>query len=212
MNDAAKLIQNQLSPADLLETDLFSAQVLSTHWPEIASKLDTLTKEIAMALAAKAGYLYILDLKRQLLLPYFSWPVRANKTHFTECAIGEGVAGLAAQSKRLVRIDDFNSDKRFPPTETVWPHQSALAVPLIVAQAKQVVGVLLVADKTNQPAFSTEDEQLLTSLVNQAHIALTIKNANLARKKRDRSQDFTILNHISQTLNNSLHLMDVDSV
>ena len=51
MNDAAKLIQNQLSPANLPETDIVSAQGFPTHWPEVASRLDALTKEFSMALA-----------------------------------------------------------------------------------------------------------------------------------------------------------------
>jgi putative methionine-R-sulfoxide reductase with GAF domain len=210
MEDAAKLTENQLNFTDALEPDdVLSVQASSPHWPEIASRLDTLTKEIAVALAAKAAYLYILDEKRQLLRPYFSWPVRTSKTYFTEQAIGAGIAGLAAQSKRLVRV---NKPKNKKPTEPDWPHQSALAVPLTIASAEQPVGVLVVADKINQLAFSPQDEQLLLSLVNQADAALTIKNANLVHRKRDRGQELTILSQISQTLNNSLHLMDVDSV
>ncbi|HXV41632.1 MAG TPA: hypothetical protein VEC96_01095, partial [Anaerolineae bacterium] len=69
MNDSAQSVQNQLSFADSLETGTPSAQAYSPHWPEIAARLDTLTKEIAVALAARAGYLYILDLRRQWLLP-----------------------------------------------------------------------------------------------------------------------------------------------
>jgi GAF domain-containing protein/DNA-binding response OmpR family regulator len=210
MEDAAKLTENQLNFTDALEPDdVLSAKASSRHWPEIASRLDILTKEIAVALAANAAYLYILDEKRRLLRPYFSWPVRTSKTYFTEQAVGAGIAGLAAQSKRPVRVKKPKNKKL---TQPDWPHQSALAVPLALASAEQPVGVLVVADKIDQLAFSPQDEQLLLSLVNQTDAALTIKNANLVHRKRDRGQELTILSQISQTLNNSLHLMDVDSV
>ncbi len=212
MNNSAKLTQNQLNVADSLETDMLSGQVSSPHWPEIASKLDILTKEIAVALAAKASYLYILDQRTQRLLPYFSWPALLTQPYFADRAIGVGIPGVTAQSKHLVRIDDFKNDGRFQSTEPDWPHQSVLAVPLIAAQVEQLVGVLVVADKIDQSAFLPQDEQLLFALVNQANLAQIIKNANLSPQKRDRGQELTILSQISQTLNNSLHLMDVDSV
>lgn len=210
MEDSAKLTKNQLSFTPTLETDdTLSVQAHSHHWPEVASKLDIWIKDMAAALAAKAAYLYILDERRQLLRPYFSWPIRASKTYFTERAVGEGIAGRAAQSKRLVRVDKFKNNKLAEPD---WPHQSTLAAPLILDAALQPFGVLVIADKIDQPTFSGQDEQLLLSLINQADAALTIKNANLINRKYDRGQELTILSQISQTLNNSLHLMDVDSV
>ena len=58
MEDSAKLTQNQLKLTNALAADdVLSVQVFSPHWPEIASRLDTLTKEIAVAIAAKAAYL-----------------------------------------------------------------------------------------------------------------------------------------------------------
>jgi GAF domain-containing protein len=162
-----------------------------------------------VALAAQAGYLYILDQRQQCLLPYFCWPTHINQAHFTERAIGAGLAGLAAQAQRPVRIDNLKADNSLEPD---WPHRTALAVPLSAVPAEPGVGVLVVADKIDQPTFSEQDEQLLIDLVNQSEVALAIKKANLTRQKRDRSQELTILSQISQTLNNSLHLMDVDSL
>jgi GAF domain-containing protein len=120
--------------------------------------------------------------------------------------------GLAAQSRRTVRVDDLESDERFRLAEPDFPHTSVLAVPLIVPRAEQLVGVLLVADKIGLPAFLPQDELSLSSLIDQSGLAVVIKQANLVREKREQGQELTILSQISQTLNDQLHLMDVDSV
>ena len=213
MNNSAKLAQNQLSLTDSLELNSHPTQAILTHWPEIASKLDALTKETAVTLAAKVSCLYILDQRWQRLIPYFSWSALVPpQPNFTERAVGEGIVGLAAQSKCLVRVDDLKNDSRFESAELDFPHNSALAIPLIVSQDEQLVGVLWVADKIDLPNFSAQDELLLSSIVEQSGAALALEKAKLFRKKRERDQELTILNQISQALNNSLHLMDVDSV
>ncbi|GAB4411285.1 MAG: hypothetical protein Fur0044_05250 [Anaerolineae bacterium] len=209
MSSTANVTQNQLSFGDSSESNPNSTQSLSSHWPEIASRLDKLAQEWAKTLAAQAGYLYILEQRQQCLLPYFSWPSHNSQPHFTKRAIGVGLAGLVAQSSQPVRLDNLQDDNSIEPD---WPHHTALAVPISAAPAELVAGVFIAADKLNQSAFSVQDEQLLIDLVNQSGAAVIINQANLTRQKRDRSQALTILSQISQTLNNSLHLMDVDSV
>lgn len=209
MSDTANVTQNITSSSDSQESNLNSAQLLPSHWPEIASQLNSLTKKLAKALAAQAGYLYILDQRQQGLQPYFAWPDNNSFPHFTKRAVGTGVAGLAAQSGQAVRVDNLQKHDSIEPD---WPHHTTLAVPLRVTPVEPVVGVFIAADKLQQPAFSAQDEQLLVDLVNQFKVADIIKKANLTRQKRDRSQILPILSQISQTLNDSLHLMDVDSV
>lgn len=212
MSNSAKLLLGQPSLTASPGHNAPSGQVFSTYWQEIFDKLQLLTQEIATALAARVSCLYIPDQKRERLVPYFFWSTLIPCPNFSEQTIDDSLVGWAAQSRRLVRTDNLNSDHRVQLTGLDFPHNSALAVPLIVAEDQQVMGVLLVADKIDQPAFLAQDEQTLEALVDRSKAALAIRKAKLIREKPDRNQGLNILNQISQTLNTALHSMDVDEV
>ncbi len=212
MNNSAKLMPSQPDLTASLGYDTLPGPGFSTYWHELSDKLQALSKEVATALAARVSCLYILDQRRKRLVPYFSWCDSASPPDFTEQAIGESLVGQVAQSKRPVRVDDLNGDHHFKLSRLDFPHNAALAAPLLAAEDQQLVGVILVADKVAQSAFLPQDEQLLLSLVDRSEAALAIQKANLFREKPDWSQTLSTLNQISQTLNTSLHSMDVDEV
>jgi GAF domain-containing protein/DNA-binding response OmpR family regulator len=212
MNNSAELTPSQPGLTASLGYDTPPGPGFSTYWHEISDKLQALSKEVATTLAARVSCLYILDQKRKRLVPYFSWGDSASSFNFTEQALGEGLVGQVGQSKRPVRIDDLKGNRRFKLSRLDFPHNAALAAPLLAVEDQQLVGVILVADKVAQSAFLAEDEQLLLSLVDRLEVALAIQKANLFREKPDWSQTLRTLNQISQTLNTSLHSMDVDEV
>lgn len=196
----------------LLAHQTHSPQTLTMNWFQVSAQLDALTKEAAATAAASAACLYIFDQKRATLLPYFSSYAVAISAPFSKLSMGEGPVELALKTKHPVRWNTLHNET-FPNLITSeFPYNSVLALPLLAAKEKQPVGVLLVVDKVDAPAFLPEDEQRLHALVSQAGAALAIKNTILSKKKPEWTAALNILNQISFILNTSLHAMDVDEV
>ncbi len=92
-----------------------------------------------------------------------------------------GPLGILLAEHETLRLADVTGDPRFtgfPPDHPVM--RSLLGVP--VARGEHVIGNLYLADKTDAPAFSAEDERLLTLLA--AHAAVVIENARLSGQVR----------------------------
>jgi len=89
--------------------------------------------------------------------------------------ISEGLSGWAIEQGKTLRIGDVNSDPHYVSS---YPGiQSGLYAPL--RSGKRVMGVISIESKKPN-AFSEADEQLITTLANQAGIAL--ENARLYRE------------------------------
>ena len=208
--------------ADSVEQNIIPVQESQVRLPDVAPVLRALAQKIATALAAKACCIYVLDQKRQELNPYVYWCVPNTKINFTRQAVGRGIAGLTAQAglqqstnesspHGLVRVDDLKSDRRFESTEQNFPHRSALAVPLTAPGNHQLLGVLLVADKIDLPAFWSGDEEALIDFAGRLDIAVAIQNLALHEEKQHWDQELAIINEINQTLVASPSPMDLES-
>ena len=101
-----------------------------------------------------------------------------------EIKMGAGIVGTAAETGRLVRVDDTLEDPRYIVDDDV--RRSELAVPII--DAGEVIGVI--DSEHSDPGFYTvEDEQALTDLAAiaaaQVRTAVTIEQLERARAALD---------------------------
>jgi diguanylate cyclase (GGDEF)-like protein len=99
-------------------------------------------------------------------------------------AIGEGVAGRAAQRRQPVILDDAGAgDASVPDLPKSLPARSMLAVPLL--SRGRLIGVLVAVDRLRAGHFTNQDARLLSLLLEPAAVA--IDNALLLKKSEELS-------------------------
>lgn len=103
--------------------------------------------------------------------------------------VGQGIAGLAAQTRRAVSVPDVTKDPRFfsdADAASQFQTRSLLAVPMM--DRDRLIGVLEVVNKVGGDAFSEMDEHVMamfssvaaTAVVNARLIGQQIRNERLA--------------------------------
>lgn len=102
----------------------------------------------------------LVDAKRKVLLPKATVDLREKKSRLKKVAVGKWAPGKAVKYGRPVRGVNY------------------LAVPLI---DEDVIGVITVYDKTDGKPFSDFDQEIMSTLSEQAVIA--IKNAQLYKEQ-----------------------------
>src|SRR5882762_11113352 len=117
----------------------------------------------------------------------------------TRIKVGEGVTGLAAQSRQTVLISDVRTDARYiAGVENVC---SELAVPLITKN--RVIGVIDL--EAREPGYFTEEHSRLLTLI-ASRMAAGIENAQLYTRTTRQARILLLLNEISRELTQILNL------
>ena len=165
-------IQKELELTELYETIRPRAIALSTiHTIHrlISSTLDIdeLLPRIArlsvQVMRANRCSIKLLDEKKKMLIPNTTVDIRKNKRiNLRNLPVGKGIPGKAVKRGKALR------------------GKSYLSVPLI---DEDIIGIITVYDKTSGQAFTPFDQEILTTLAEQAVIA--IKNAQLYKEQQD---------------------------
>lgn len=113
--------------------------------------------------------------------------------------LGEGVTGIAAQTRQAVLIDDVTKDSRY--IEAVPNVRSELAIPLITKN--RVIGVIDL--EAQEPGYFTEEHQRVLTLV-ASRMAAGIENAQLYTRTTKQARILLLLNEIAQELTSILNL------
>jgi sigma-B regulation protein RsbU (phosphoserine phosphatase) len=113
--------------------------------------------------------------------------------------VGEGVTGLAAQTRQAVLVDDVTKDSRY--IEAVANVRSELAVPLITKN--RVIGVIDI--EAREPGYFTEEHRRLLTLV-ASRMAAGIENAQLYTRVTKQARILQTLNEIARELTSILNL------
>lgn len=90
--------------------------------------------------------------------------------------IGEGLAGVCAETKRVINVKDARRDSRwrYAFDDITGVHTGpVICVPLMDSNA-QCLGVIQVINKTSGPYFTVEDQEMLTSIA--SGISLMLEN------------------------------------
>jgi sigma-B regulation protein RsbU (phosphoserine phosphatase) len=113
--------------------------------------------------------------------------------------LGEGVTGLAAQSKEAVLVDDVTKDPTY--IAAIPNVRSELAIPLIAKN--RVIGVIDL--EANDPGYFTEEHKRLLTLV-ASRIASGIENAQLYTRTKRQARILVLLNEIARELSSILNV------
>ena len=147
--------------------------------------LDALLRDMATVttqlLDADRATIFIVDRDRAEI-----WSKVALVTGAGEIrqAIGVGIAGTVAATGERINIADAYEDPRFNPEpdhRTGYRTKTLLTFPM-TGQNGRVIGVFQVVNKNGGGAFSTDDEETLSSL--GASAAVAVENAQLVAEQR----------------------------
>jgi len=147
--------------------------------------LDALLRDMATVttqlLDADRATIFIVDRDRAEI-----WSKVALGTGAGEIrqAIGVGIAGTVAATGERINIADAYEDPRFNPEpdhRTGYRTKTLLTFPM-TGQNGRVIGVFQVVNKNGGGAFSTDDEDTLSSL--GASAAVAVENAQLVAEQR----------------------------
>lgn len=100
--------------------------------------------------------------------------IRNGEIRTTRIKLGEGIAGRVAKAGKPLLIEDTSTDERFLASRNSNV-QNILCVPLKVYE--ETIGVINISNKRGGRTFSEEDLRIITSLADQAAVA--INNAKL---------------------------------
>src|SRR5215813_2103098 len=113
--------------------------------------------------------------------------------------VGEGITGIAAQTREAVMVNDVSLDPRY--IDKVPNVCSELAVPLIVKN--KVIGVINI-DAEEKDFFQEEHKRLLTLIASR--MAVGIENARLHTRTTRQARTLQLLNEISRELTSILNV------
>lgn len=167
----------------------------------LQSIVDSATRLIP---ASTSGVIHLVDEAAGKLIPWAISPPQVKVQEKLEMSIGEGIAGLVMQEKRLINVPNVEEDPRFLTMDTASPNKSLLTAPLLIDG--DCIGTLsLNGDQVG--AFSADDEWLLTTLAAQAAVA--VRNARLHQEVRRRVEELIFLNRVGHAITSSLDLEQV---
>ena len=114
----------------------------------------------------------------------------------------QGITVAVARSGEPIYLPDVQQDSRY--IDIGIGTRSELCVPLKVGE--KIIGILN-AESEKPDAFSEADRQLLSTLADQAAIA--IENARLYEETRRRAERLAVVNRIARIASTTLHLDDL---
>ncbi len=170
---------------------------------DLESVLGNLARESAGAVGADRCSIFVLDERRWTLILRGWWDFEGVPQPMLDYEFGEGIVGWVARENKPLFLANAQADHRFVKK---WSHDEEIAavmnLPLMMDGA--VVGALQVSTRPGTPAFSREDQRLLTSFADQS--AAAIKNAQLYEVERRRAQEMSVVAEINRTISTSLDL------
>ena len=165
--------------------------------------LDTTLRRVAEVVRKVIDYeifaILLLNEKTQELRFRFQIGYPPEFAERTRIKVGEGVTGIAAQSRQPVLIDDVRTDSRY--IEGIPNVCSELAIPLITKN--RVIGVIDI--EAREPGAFTEEHQKILTLV-ASRMAAGIENAQLYTRTTKQARILLLLNEIARELTSILNL------
>ncbi len=152
--------------------------------------LARIAEESRSVAQAEASALILFDEKTQELYFHVALGESGDQETLKEevrLKLGQGIAGVAAESRTSINVEDAGKDGRFyraADAATQFQTRNLLAVPML--DHDKLVGVLEVVNKISAPAFTTLDMRVMEMFAAEA--AVSIVNARLiselVRKER----------------------------
>ena len=119
----------------------------------------------------------------QLLETVFTMRCKESIPARLRLPLHQGLTGIAAGERRVLRIHDVTEDSRYIQCDTGVAARSELVVPLLMQD--RLIGVLDL-ESTEPHAFTLEHERMLSTL--GSYIAIALENARLYEEARERER------------------------
>lgn len=165
--------------------------------------LDTTLRRIAEVVRKVIDYeifaILLLNEKTQELRFRFQIGYPQEFAERARIKVGEGVTGLAVQSRRAILIDDVRKDSTY--IAAVPNVRSELAVPLTTKNG--VIGVIDL--EASDPGYFHEEHKRLLMLI-ASRMAAGIENAQLYTRTTRQARILLLLNEIARELSSILNL------
>lgn len=153
---------------------------------ELTSILDReeLLRRIAQRVKRMVNYhvfsVMLWNEETQLLESVFGMKYENSVEVCMKLPLRVGITGMAAATRRPIRVDDVTKDERFVQCEHGVHPRSELVIPLLLQD--RLIGVLDL-ESTESSAFTAENERMLSTL--GSFIAVALENARLYEETRD---------------------------
>ncbi|MCS6885029.1 MAG: two-component regulator propeller domain-containing protein [Acidobacteriota bacterium] len=157
-------------------SELFESVSLINSKLDLQTVLQNIAEEGARLIGGETGGIGLVEGDK--LVFNRTWTGKEWTYRKIEFPLGQGIAGLVAQTGQTIIVNDTSKEPRLLHKNLVKDYNICgfINVPIISRDGK-VVGVIDVRRKANRPPFTAVDQQLLEALAHQAAVA--IENAEL---------------------------------
>ncbi|MFC1850134.1 GAF domain-containing protein [candidate division CSSED10-310 bacterium] len=182
---------------DLNEKEAFISQ------EKIKNFFQTVVDMIAEVLQVKTVSLMTINQTTQTLVLGAAHGLNPNLIYTVAKPVGEGFAGMVAQSGEPLLIKDLESDERFDKSKYSFQYEtpSLLCVPIVVKG--KVEGVINVNNKEDKSPFNDRDLTLLTMFAH--NVEFLMENINLYFQLEERLKDLTLLYQINRKISETMN-------
>ncbi len=169
--------------------------------------LNTIVQRVGALLKAEYTSVYLADDQAQQIRETASYSINPMlQSPIPIFKYGEGTVGWTLKQRQPLLLNDVSKDERFlhagPRSELIT---NLIAIPLIVKD--EAIGVLEVANKLDDEAFTTADEALLSAFASQAAVA--IYNARLFNETNQRLAEVSTLYTFADQMTKVMDLSQV---
>jgi phosphoserine phosphatase RsbU/P len=144
----------------------------------------------------------LLDRDARLLSYRFAIGYSREVTENWRIPLGQGIAGIAAETREPIRVADVRNDGRY--IRAVDSVRSELAVPLLFKD--EVIGVLDI-QSTQVDAFTAEQQEILVLLASR--LAVAIENARLFERASTQADTLLLLTDVGREASS---ILDVEEL
>jgi PAS domain S-box-containing protein len=148
---------------------LYETSLEMNSLTDVSALLKAIVRRACELLKIPAGALFLVrdDGKLEMVVNH----QLPEKWIGTRIGVGEGLAGQVASTKKSLLVEDYGSWGGRLPSFNDTPARRSLGVPMM--NHDEVIGVIMLVDKTNVGAFSEEEIRLASLFAGQAAIAVT---------------------------------------
>ena len=163
---------------------LYKASVDFAKVLDPSAVLNLLVNLVAEQVCVKRCSIFVLDQSDNVLYMKYHVGFDLPDKEIPKVKIGDGIVGTVAGSRKVMRVDDIESDSRIQQTASErYYNSSFICMPLFAHES--VVGVINVSDKLDGTIFTEADEELLTIIAGIAGTSL--ENAQLYKQMDEKN-------------------------
>jgi GAF domain-containing protein len=199
--DSARLLEReQRRRRQLVAVREVAAEL--AHELDLSTLLDLIIRYASEMTNNSTGVLYIWDEARQLLIPRSTH--EGGRVPMPQpIPLGEGVSGVAAQERRTVTVNDYQSwEHALPRLVAELSIGPVLATPVLYQS--QLVGVITLTRDPGEPHFTLGQQDLVRLFAD--HAAVAIEHARLFEREQERLRQLEALREVSTEITRELDL------